>query len=80
MLALVLTQRDERLAELRVQVVDVEAHVFERHDAPGVHERGIEPGCGAAATSSVPPSARIWNCSSKSPDGLDLDVVGGRPC
>ena len=33
------------------------------------------PGCGTAATSSVPPSARIWNCSSKSPAGLDLHLV-----
>ena len=44
---------------------------------PGSTSAGIEPGCGAAATSSVPPSARIWNCSSKSPDGLDLGLVVG---
>jgi hypothetical protein len=37
----------------------------------------MAPGWGTAATSSVPPSARIWNCSSKSPDRLDLDVVVG---
>ena len=77
-LALVLTERDERLAEQVVQVVDVEARGPRAPRWSPLSTRpAIAPGCGTAATSSVPPSARIWNCSSKSPDGLDLDVVVG---
>ncbi len=45
--------------------------------SPASTRSAMAPGCGTAATSSVPPSAWIWNCSSKSPAGLDLDVVVG---
>ncbi len=37
----------------------------------------MAPGWGTAATSSVPPSAWIWNCCSKSPAEIDLDLVVG---
>ena len=76
-LAVVLAERHERLAEEVVELVDVEAQVLERHDVPASARSAMAPGCGTAATSSVPPSAWIWNCWAKSLAGLDLDVVVG---
>ena len=78
-LALVLAERDERLAD-ECRSSSSMSKPMSSSDTiwPCLGQvRRSAPGCGTAATSRVPPSARIWNCSSKSPTDSTSTVVVG---
>ena len=77
-LAVVLAERHERLAEQVVRARRCRSPCPRApRSSPASARSAMAPGWGTAATSRVPPSAWIWNCSSKSPAELDLDVVVG---